>query len=153
MRTPAGDEHDVVSPALAAELGDGVRVIKQNRGVFDAAPLSLISVQSVAALAERVGAPLDVQRFRPNLLVDADEAFAEDAWVGRTLRIGAVEMRVDRRDQRCVVTNVDPATSVRNPAVLKMIARERDTCIGVYGTTVTPGLVRVGDPVICIADS
>src|SRR3954452_9389030 len=33
--TPAGRELDVADPALAAELGDGVRLIKQNRGVFD----------------------------------------------------------------------------------------------------------------------
>ena len=46
VRTPGGDELDVIDPALAAELGDGVRVIKQDRGVFDAMPLSLISTQS-----------------------------------------------------------------------------------------------------------
>src|SRR5207244_2786214 len=31
--TPGGRELDVSDPALAAELGDGVRLIKQNRGV------------------------------------------------------------------------------------------------------------------------
>jgi len=35
VRTPGGGELDVAGPALAAELGPGVRVIKQNRGVFD----------------------------------------------------------------------------------------------------------------------
>src|SRR6202161_3834211 len=33
VRTPSGDELDVASPELAAELGTGVPVIKQNRGV------------------------------------------------------------------------------------------------------------------------
>ena len=33
---PLGAELDVVDPELAASLGDGVRVIKQDRGVFDA---------------------------------------------------------------------------------------------------------------------
>jgi uncharacterized protein YcbX len=68
---PAGDELEVVDPALAAELGDGVRVIKQDRGVFDAMPLSLVTTQSIAALGALVGAELDVRRFRPNLLVEA----------------------------------------------------------------------------------
>ena len=147
VRTPAGAEHDVADPALAAELGDGVRVIKQNRGVFDTAPLSLISAASVTALCERAGVAPDAQRFRPNLLIDGVAAFEEEDWVGRELRIGDAVMRVDRRDQRCVVTNVDPATGRRTPAVLKTIAKERDACLGVYGTTVTPGRVRVGDPV------
>ena len=65
VRTPTGDELAVVDPALAAELGDGVRVIKQNRGVFDAMPLSLISTQSVAALGALVGAELDVRASGP----------------------------------------------------------------------------------------
>ena len=34
VRTPSGAELEVVDPALAAELGDGVRVIRQKIGVF-----------------------------------------------------------------------------------------------------------------------
>ena len=149
VRTPTGDELAVVDPALAAELGDGVRVIKQNRGVFDAMPLSLISTQSVAALGALVGAELDVQRFRPNLLIEAagDAVFPEEAWLGAVLRVGAMRMRVDQQDERCVVVNVDPATGERNHAVLRTLARERAACVGVYGSTVEPGRVAVGDPV------
>ena len=74
MRTPAGEELEVVDPALAAELGEGVRVIKQDRGVFDAMPLSLISTQSIAALGALVGSELDPLRFRPNLLIERGRA-------------------------------------------------------------------------------
>jgi MOSC domain-containing protein YiiM len=35
----------------------------------------------------------------------------------------------------------------RDPAILRAIARERDTRFGVYGSTVEPGQVAVGDPV------
>ncbi len=150
VRTPAGDELDVVDPALAAELGAGVRVIKQNRGVFDTMPLSLITTQTVARIGALAGAELDPQRFRPNLLVEAagGGAFAEDGWVGAVLRIGGALMRVDQRDERCVVVNVDPVTTERDPAVLRAIARERQACAGVYGSTVRPGRVAVGDAVV-----
>jgi uncharacterized protein len=150
VRTPAGGELDVVDPALAAELGEGVRVLKQDRGVFDAMPLSLVSTQSVAALGALVGSELDPLRFRPNLLVEAagDEPFQEEAWVGAVLRIGAMRMRVDQQDERCVIVNVDPVTSERNHAVLRTLAREREACIGVYGSTVSPGRVAVGDVVV-----
>lgn len=146
--TPSGGELDVASPALAAELGRGVRVIKQNRGAFDAMPLSLLTTQTVANLGKLVGTDLTVERFRPNLLVDAPGLdFPEDAFVGRVLRLGGLRMRVDRHDKRCVVVTVDPVTLVRNPAILRAIARERDMRIGVYGSTVEPGRVAVGDPV------
>jgi len=148
VRTPGGSEFDVTDPALAAELGPGVRVIKQDRGVFDTMPLSLLSTQTLAGLGRLVGADLVAERFRPNLLVDADAGeFPEDAWVGRVLRIGALRMRVDQRDQRCVMVTIDPVTLVRNPAILRAIARDRDARVGVYGTTVEPGRVTVGDPV------
>jgi hypothetical protein len=147
VRSPSGHEFDVVDPALAAELGDGLRVIKQDRGIFDAMPLSVITTQTVADLGELADAELDVLRFRPNLLIEAagHTAFPEDAWVGRVLRLGAMRMRVDARDKRCGVVNVDPATARRDPAVLRAIAHHRQTCLGVYGSTVEPGCVHVGD--------
>jgi uncharacterized protein YcbX len=150
VRTPSGQEFDVVDQALAGGLGEGVRVIKQDRGVFDVMPLALITTQTIAGLGTLVGAELDVLRFRPNLLVDAvgEGGFPEDAWVGAVLRIGGMRMRLDQRDQRCMMVNVDPTTTERDPAILRAIARERQACLGVYGSTVQPGRVALGDPVI-----
>ena len=146
VRTPSGGELDVADPALAAELGPGVRVIKQDRGVFDTMPLSLLTRQALAELSRLAGTDLAAVRFRPNLLVDASgRGFPEDAWVGRVLRIGGLRMRVDQRDKRCVVITIDPVTLLRDPAILRVVARERDTRLGVYGSTVEPGLVTVGD--------
>jgi uncharacterized protein YcbX len=149
VAAPDGRELDVADPALAAELGDGVRLIKQNRGVFDIAPLALITTRTIADLAARVETNLHVQRFRPNLLVEpaGDDPFPEEGWVGSVLRIGDFAMRVDQRDKRCVMINVDPETTERDPEVLRTAARERDACLGVYGSPVQLGAVRVGDPV------
>jgi uncharacterized protein YcbX len=149
VRSPSGEAFDVVDPALADELGDGIRVIKQDRGIFDAMPLSVITTQSVAGVSALVGAELDVLRFRPNLVIEAADrtAFPEDAWVGRVLRVGRMRMRVDARDQRCAVVNVDPATAVRDSDVLRAITRHRQLSLGVYGTTVEPGHVAAGDSV------
>ena len=151
--TPSGITCDVADPALAAELGDGVRLIKQDRGVFDTMPLSLVTTQTIGQLGAMVGARLEVQRFRPNILVEAagepgEEPFAEDGWVGRVLRIGGMRMRVDKRDGRCVVVTIDPVTTERSPEVLRAIAQERQGCLGVYGSTVEPGRVAVGDAVL-----
>ena len=56
-------------------------------------------------------------------------------------------MRVDQRDQRCVMVNIDPASSTSDPRVLRAIAKERDARFGVYGTVVEPGIVSLGDSV------
>jgi len=148
VRTPDGGELDVADPALAAGLGPGMRVIKQDRGVFDTMPLSLLTTQTLDGLGRLFGTDLAAGRFLPNLLVDACAGeFPEDAWVGRVLRIGGLRMRVDQRDKRCVMVTIDPVTLVRDRAILRAIARERDTRLGVYGSTVEPGRVAVGDPV------
>lgn len=151
VRTPSGAVLEVTDQALAAELDPtGIRAIKQDRGIFDTFPLSLVTTQTLSALGEMVGDRLDVSRFRPNLLVEAtDEApFQEDDWVGRVLQIGGLRMRIDQRDGRCVVITIDPATTVRTPEILRTVARERQGCLGVYGSTVAPGRVSIGDAVV-----
>jgi uncharacterized protein YcbX len=148
VRTPSGDELDVADAALAARFGPGVRVIKQDRGIFDTMPLSLLSLQTLACLGTRVGAGLTALRFRPNIVVDIPgQEYPEEAWIGRVVRVGGLRMRVDQRDNRCVMVTIDPVTLERNPAVLRVIAQERHNQFGVYGSVVDPGRVAVGDPV------
>ena len=150
VRTPAGVELDVADPALAAELGTSVQAMKLDRGAFDTLPLALISRQTLASLGGLVGRGLVIERFRPNVLIDATDhaAYPEDAWVGATIRIGSFRMRIDKRDQRCVMVNVDPATGERDPAILRAISQARQSCLGVYGSVSTPGAVALGDPVV-----
>jgi uncharacterized protein len=150
VRTPSGTVLDVTDPALATELCPGARVVRMDRGVFDTFPLSLITTQTIAALGEMVGTQLAVQRFRPNILVEAADGapFLEDGWVSRVLGAGGARMRIDKRDGRCAVITIDPETTERQPELLRVVARNRDGCLGVYGSTVEPGSVRVGDSVL-----
>jgi len=150
VRTPAGAQFHITAPELAVELGAGVRVMKMDRGTFDDMPLSLITTNTIGSLGGVLGMDLNVLRFRPNLVVAAvgDGAFPEDEWVGQALMIGTTLMRIDGRDKRCVVVNVDPVTGVRDPAVLRAVTGHRDTCLGVYGSTIRPGRVAVGDSVL-----
>jgi uncharacterized protein len=64
------------------------------------------------------------------------------------LRIGSLRMRVDRQDPRCVVITIDPDRLDSSPAVLRTVVQQRRTFLGVYGSTVTPGTVSVGDDVV-----
>jgi hypothetical protein len=148
VRSPSGAIYDVMDAALAAELYPrGARVIKQNRGIFDTFPVSLITTQSIAALGELVGSRLGVERFRPNILLEAADPgpFVEDDWVGHVLRMGGARVRVDKRDGRCAVITIDPLTTERNPEILRAVARDRGGCLGVYGSLVQAGRVAVDD--------
>jgi uncharacterized protein len=152
VRTPAGRELDVASPELAEELsayGRPAQLLHSGRGLFDAFPVSVVSVQTVEAIGALAGRSLEPLRFRPNIVIDAPgQQFPEEALIGRELRIGEARIRLDVRDTRCSVINFDPHTAERDPAVLRAVARNRETCAAVYGSCVQPGTVRVGDEVV-----
>ena len=138
---------------LAERLGAPVHLLRSKRGLFDAFPVSVLSLGTVRSLAAATDIALDARRFRPNVVVETarGEPHEEDAWVGGTLRFGDDQaggaVRVDVRDERCVITNVDPDTADRHPRVLREIARRREACTGVYASVERCGPVAVGDPV------
>jgi hypothetical protein len=71
--------------------------------------------------------------------------------VDRRLRIGSqLQLYVAKRDPRCVVINVDPATSSVEPGVLRHVGQAHGGCVGVYGVVVREGVARAGDPVTLI---
>jgi uncharacterized protein len=149
VRTPDGRVYALTDPRLADELGAGLRIMRLDRGLFDAMPISLITAATASALCGLAGVPANELRFRPNIVIASATGapYAEDTWVGSTLRIGEVAVRVDRRDSRCVIVNVDPRTGQPDGPVLKVIGQYRHTHAGVYGTPVQPGRLEVGDDV------
>jgi uncharacterized protein YcbX len=90
-----------------------------------------------------------LERFRPNLLIALHDPvpFAEDDWVGRTLKAGGVELAVNRPCERCMIVTVDPKDASRDPSLLRTLVKERDSCFGVYAAVIRPGVLQVGDRV------
>ncbi|MBB4811530.1 uncharacterized protein YcbX [Pseudomonas rhodesiae] len=78
----------------------------------DGYPLLLIGQASLEDLSEKVGRPMEMLRFRPNLVIEGADAFAEDGW--KRLRIGDVEFRVVKPCARCILTTIDPRTGERS---------------------------------------
>ena len=143
-------DSDELRHALEAQAGRSLFLLRDDRGSYDVAPVSLISTQTVAKIAEESGTEADAWRFRPNLLVDlhSREPFDELNWVGRILRVGeTARIAVTEVDQRCMMITLDPASAQANPAVLRCVAQQHQGRAGVYGSVLTPGEVRAGDTV------
>jgi uncharacterized protein YcbX len=81
-------------------------------GFADGYPLLLIGQASLDDLSARIGRPMPMLRFRPNLVIEGAEAFAEDGW--KRLRIGDIECRVVKPCSRCILTTIDPQTGERS---------------------------------------
>jgi len=117
---------------------------------LDAYPLLIMTDRSLASLQELAPASvIDVRRFRPNILVaaDGDGPFPEQAWVGGRLRLGGAEVSIPAGCPRCVMTTHGFADLPADRSIMRTLVRETDQVLGVYGTVVGAGTVRVGDEV------
>ncbi|WPB81287.1 MOSC domain-containing protein [Archangium violaceum] len=122
-------------------------------GFADGFPLLLISEASLADLNQRLAQPVPMSRFRPNLVVDGCEAFAEDGW--KRLRIGTVELAGVKPCARCVFTTVDPETARADPqqeplrtlSTYRRVLPSKGVMFGQNVIVRRPGEIRVGDAV------
>src|SRR3954447_11058346 len=115
----------------------------------DAMPILLLTSASLrAGIAQYPGGNWDVRRFRPNVFVDVDEeGWVEDAWCGRVVRIGDVELLPRQPCVRCtMVTRPQPGLQ-RDVDIYKTVARHHGGTMGVWSTVQTPGTIHVGDAV------
>ncbi|TQO20342.1 hypothetical protein FB472_1973 [Rhodoglobus vestalii] len=118
----------------------------------DAAPLLLVAESSLRQLddwTEQQTEPLDVVRFRRNVVIDGAEPFVEESWSGVT--IGDVRFRVTMICDRCVMTTVEPSTLVRGTEPIRTLAarrrRDNKTWFGIRLTPLDPGRIHLGDQV------
>jgi uncharacterized protein YcbX len=158
--TPSGEVLAIDDPRLIGMLADSdnhgqgcVTLHRSDRAMTDCRPVSLFSVQTARQLDEEVGSKVDKRRFRANLYLDlvSTAGFAEDAFVGRTLRIGTkAVVAVMDRDPRCKMITLNPDTAEQDPEVLRAVNRNHDNKAGVYGVVLVEGMVRPGDEVALV---
>lgn len=156
VETPAGRTLSIDDPELIAMLRDGIddkhqlTLLRSERALTDCRPLSLFAVQTAQKLAEETGIAVDKRRFRANIYLDLTtaEGFAEDAFVGLSLRIGPKAiLAVLQRDSRCMVITLDPETGEKTPAMLKTVAQAHGGMAGIYAAVLVEGMIRKGDAV------
>ena len=154
VTTPEGERWPIaiseLRQVIEKRFGKPVFLLRDHRGSFDVANVSLISEQTVQRIAEESQTEANPWRFRPNLLVNLEggKAFDELKWVGRILRLGdKARIAVIKEDQRCVIITLDPTTAEPTPQILKYVVQQHNKCAGVYATVLTPGEVLRGDGV------
>jgi len=160
VRTPDGADLELESEDLRGELsrrhGSPVEIMQFNQGIFDEASMSLINVATILKVGRASGRRLDMLRFRPNVVIESHvgEPFAEDEWLGKTLRFGVAEdspaVSITVRDLRCVMINLDPETAEADSNVMKAAVRLNANHAGVYATVICPGEMTVGQKVFLI---
>ena len=156
VETPAGKTVAIDDPALIEMLRKEIddkhqlTLLRSARALTDCRPLSIFAVQSAKKLGDETGIKIDKRRFRANVYLDLTSSggFAENDFVGRSLRIGSkVVASVLERDPRCMMITLNPDTAEKTPAILKQVAQAHEGMAGVYGAVLIEGTIRKGDSV------
>lgn len=140
-----------VPESRARQVDTGYAQPGEKVAFADGFPLLLIGKGSLEDLSARVGRPLEMLRFRPNLVISGTEPYAEDSW--KRIRIGSLEFKVAKGCSRCIITTLDPQTGERSadrePLTTLKTYREREGQV-YFGQNLLPrgvGELRVGMPV------
>lgn len=151
VTAPDGWQGLLTDPELAERLAGAARapvaLMQLAIGAYDAMPVSVVTSAGHRLVEEAHGGPLDLRRFRTNIVIDSDRPQSE--WAGKRLVFGdtGAELLVTAGIPRCAMVTIDPDSGVRDPRVLRTIAQRFGNIYGVYAAPARKGLVAVGDVV------
>lgn len=140
---------DWVSPLCPAEKRMPKSLVTSApRGMTDSRSptVSIMTKASHAAVEKQLGRPLGQERWRGNIWLDGPEAWEENDWIGKDIRIGTSVLTVRKPIERCMATAANPKTGLRDVDTLGAL---RDGWghqnFGVNAIVKTGGTVTVGD--------
>jgi uncharacterized protein YcbX len=99
---------------------------KENQYVSfaDAFPLLLVSQASIDDLNKRLETPVNINRFRPNIVVEGIAAFAEDLW--KDFTINKVKYHMAKPCSRCIMPSINQQTGKQeNVKLLSILNKYR----------------------------
>lgn len=140
---------DWIAPLCPADRAQPKGVVSvPGRGMTDTdfPSVSIMNLASHNAVADFLGQDIEPERWRGNIWLDGLPPWQEFDWIGKTLRIGAAEIIVRERIERCLHTAANPMTGQRDADTLGALQKgwgHKD--FGVYGEVVTGGEIRLGD--------
>ena len=149
-----GETNEISNEAVAGDAPQG--------SFFDYAALHLLTTSSIEAMQKLYPeGRFEVRRFRPNMMIDTSglDGFVENAWVGKTLKIGdSLRLRISDPCPRCVMPTLAQGDLPADNGIFKhAIAKNRPLVpfagkelpsVGVYAQVIQAGWVKRGDMII-----
>jgi uncharacterized protein YcbX len=148
-----GDAEEVTQEAMAGAAPEGT--------FFDYATVHILTTGTLNKLRQLYPeGRFEVRRFRPNLVIETDPAivdFVENAWVGKTLRIGEVRLAITDPCPRCVMPTLAQGDLPRDPGIARTMlantvhvpfADKALPSVGVYAKVLKGGTIRRRDAAV-----
>ncbi len=149
-----GEANEISNEAVAGDAAQGT--------FFDYSPFHLLTTSSLEAMQRHYPqGRFEARRFRPNMMVDTSgqEGFVENAWVGKTLKIGSsLRLQITDPCPRCVMPTLAQGDLPQDNGIFKNgIAKNKPMVpfagkelpsVGVYARILTSGWVKKGDSIV-----
>ncbi len=125
--------------------------VGERTGFADAFPMLIISEASLEDLNKRLEVAVDMRRFRPNIVINGCEPYAEDKL--ETFSIADIPMRGVKLCSRCPMPTVDPDKGERagqEPIATLVKYRKWDNKVffGINVNHQQQGTIKIGDKLV-----
>ena len=158
-----------VNDQFTSMLGDQMRLVKMTTedmrhkklikgpdqtevSFADGYPYLIAGTESLNQLNSKLDAPVMMDRFRPNIIIETDVPHIEDSW--ESVKIGSVDMMVIKPCARCPVVTIDQQTSEKSKHTLKVLSsyRKKDNMVyfGANVIQLKAGTIQKGDKVVVL---
>ena len=118
---------------------------------FLVSPFHILTTASLSHMqALQPQSDWDIERFRPNLVIETlpgMEGLVEQAWLGRRLKLGSVQVECGDTAPRCGAVTRQQSAIGEDKGILRRIVKDADQNLGIYADIVTAGEISVGDEV------
>ena len=108
--------------------------------------MSLININSISDFEKKINEKVEFQRFRGNFYIDGIDAWEEQNWIGKNIKINNVLFKVERNIPRCVAINLKPKTDKSDLNLLQSLKEAYNHFdMGIYLRSLNNGKIKVGD--------
>ncbi len=137
-----------IAPLIPENRAQPRRIVSAGtRGMTDSdfPSVSIMNESSHRAVSQKLGRPIEVERWRGNIWFDGLAPWEEFDWIGKTVRVGRAVLKVHERIERCLHTAANPKTGARDADTLGALRDGWDhQDFGVYAEVIEGGEIALG---------
>ena len=124
----------------------------QTVGFADGFPILLVSKASLDNFNSKLDTPVGMDRFRPNIVIEGCEPYAEDDW--QKIKIGDITFSLVKPCSRCIIPSIDQQTGDKQSEIINALnqyrRRNNKTYFGQNALHNKAGKISVGDVVAIV---
>ena len=110
--------------------------------------ISLINNKSIEDFKNKINQEIEIQRFRGNIYINGIDAWEEQNWVGKIMKINDVSFKVEKKIPRCVAINLKPNSDDKSLNLLQSLKKNYNHFdMGIYLTALNDGKINTGEKI------